>query len=174
MKFIDQLKSVDACSDAIKWAQDHPSARKAWNACPRGDWLLWILGRTINCEPWTDGRKPLLACALDCAETVKHLRPKTQAGKIADSVNVLREWIAGKATVEAAKEARRQIYTAGFRNLAFAAASDAAATSFAAFVAAAAHANAFAAASDARTASLKQAADIVRRHYPRPPKIKPA
>jgi hypothetical protein len=116
---IMQLKRLHACADAVAFAKDFPDLQSAWDACERGDWMLWLVGKTINCPPWSEGRKPLLACALDCAGTIEHLlRGPT---KINIAVGVLRQWIAGDVDVEAAKQARHDLWNAA----AYAAAADA-------------------------------------------------
>jgi hypothetical protein len=40
------LISLGACRDAQAWASAYADAHTAWDACERGDWLLWILART--------------------------------------------------------------------------------------------------------------------------------
>ncbi len=133
------LEAMSPCGDASKWVKDNPrlTANELWDACPRGDWMLWLIGKGVASPPWSDERKPLLACALDCAETVKHLWPKAAKKQITAAVNVLRKWIAGKATADEAKEAKRNL-------LADNAAADA----------------------DARRKNQQQTADIVRSHFP--------
>lgn len=73
-----KLKKLGACAEAIAFAKGFETPQEAWDACERGDWMLWIIGRTINCEPWSDGRKPLLACALD---VVMHYPNPPKGGK---------------------------------------------------------------------------------------------
>jgi hypothetical protein len=128
-----------------------------------------------------------LACCLDCADLVKHLRPTKSAEKIAAAVEVLRGWLAGTATIEQAKQARNDLYAADAYAAAAAAAAaayaaaaaDAAAADDAAAAAAAAYAAAAAAAAAAayeaaaayaaRKAMLKECADVVRQHFHSPP-----
>ena len=198
MHWSNQLVKIEACSEAVSWAKGQPDAQTAWDACRRGDWMLWVIGRTINCDPWSDGRKPLLACSLDCALTAKHLWPERQKDKIAGAVKVLRKWINGKATVEEAKQANNDLdddaYAAAFAAFdAFAADADTDnAAAYAAYAAAysvafaadaadaaadAAYASSYAAAfaADAAVytadAPLAKCAKIIRKrkHYPNPP-----
>lgn len=106
---VEQLVSLCACTDAIEFASQFDSLVEAWQACERGDWMLWLVGRMINCEPWSEGRKPLLACALDCADTVKHLRGR-YSDEIGRAVEVLRQWIRGEVSTEMAQQVRRDLY----------------------------------------------------------------
>lgn len=39
----DILAHLSACDDAMAWAQDYATPAEAWQACPRGDWMLWYL-----------------------------------------------------------------------------------------------------------------------------------
>lgn len=33
------------CADAVEWLGQRRSMDRTWRACPRGDWLLWLLGQ---------------------------------------------------------------------------------------------------------------------------------
>ena len=43
-KHIEYLQSLDACHGAVDFANKHKSLKTAWEACPRSDWMLWLLG----------------------------------------------------------------------------------------------------------------------------------
>ncbi len=173
MRFQDKLLRLNACSDAVAWAKGFTSAQEAWDSCERGDWMLWILGRTINCDKWTDGRKPFLSCAMDCAETVKHLWPKSQRKRIGAAMHTLRKWIDGTATTEQATAARHELYAAA--NAAHAAAAADADAAYAAAYAtcAAAEDATYAAYAAARSRNLAKCADIIRKHFTKPPTWRP-
>ena len=186
------LRSLGACAEAIRYAQNYPSLQTAWDVCERGDWMLWLLGKQITSAPWSEVRKPLLTTALDCADTVAELRPMSVAAGIAKTITVLRGWIAGEMSEVKARQARWQLrsmyYAADAATAATAtataataaaavvvavvvaattAAADAAADAAAADAAAAAATTADAAAA-ARSKKLQECADIVRRHFPTP------
>jgi len=159
-KHVTALNRLDACSTAVEYAAQFPTLQKAWDACERGDWMLWLIGKQVTSAPWSEDRKPLLACALDCAETIKHLwNDKTRA-----QVAVLRKWITGEVTTDRAQEARRQLYAAAAyaadaAYAAYAAAYAAAAAAYAAYAAAAAADAAYAAADAYAAAAAAYAAD---------------
>jgi hypothetical protein len=46
------LTRLDACDDARAWLTSCPACTFAdlWDACPRGDWLLWLAGRLPGLE----------------------------------------------------------------------------------------------------------------------------
>jgi hypothetical protein len=171
----ERIRHLCPCDDAMQWLRTLPAGTrplKAWRLCERGDWMLWLICKQVTSSPWSEDRKPLLACCLDCAETVKHLWPKAE--KIAAAVGVLHAWISGTATVEQAQKARRELYAvAAYADAAaadaVAAAADAAAADAAAADAVAAAGGAVADADAARKKTLAECAEIVRSHYPKPP-----
>lgn len=65
----DFLASHLACREALAWASGRAVDEAAYLACPRGDWLLWLLARLGLARP----RLVLAACA--CARDVLHLAP---------------------------------------------------------------------------------------------------
>lgn len=40
------LEILCACPEGLSWARTQPDDRTAWHACPRADWLLWVMLRT--------------------------------------------------------------------------------------------------------------------------------
>ena len=150
---IRKLESLGACPAAIDWLATQPSIAVAWCECQRGDWMAWLLGR-LSGEPESAKRKRLCLCLAAIADSV----PQGSAGK--RCLRTLRAWAHGKATIE---QVRAAAYAAGA-----AAAADADAAAYAADAAADA-ADAAAYGSDA--AARARCADIVRKHYPTPPRL---
>ena len=37
------LRSLKACPEARVWAASYDTLQAAWDACPRGDWMIWLL-----------------------------------------------------------------------------------------------------------------------------------
>lgn len=78
---VTKLKRSGACSDALAWLETQPNAATAWNACERGDWMLWILGKL--CKRGTKLHRTVVLAACDCAElsiqyvTTGDLRPSS-------------------------------------------------------------------------------------------------
>lgn len=62
-----KLQKLDACADAVKFAAQFNSLDEAWQACPRGDWMLWLAKKT-GCD-----LRALTLAKAHCAATVKHL-----------------------------------------------------------------------------------------------------
>lgn len=63
--FKNQLIKIGACKESIEWIEDK-TLREAWDACKRGDWLLWLYEKSIN----YDERLAVLAAA-HCCERIR-------------------------------------------------------------------------------------------------------
>jgi hypothetical protein len=187
MKLTDKIKQYHPCGEAVKWLSSYDDPQTAWNECQRADWMLWLLGNQITSPPWSEDRKPLLSCCLEMAETVKHLWPVDYKDRIGSAIVALRRWIEGDATIEEAKVARSNLYDYAYADAdaayaadaaaaaaayvdaadaAYADAADAAYAAYAAYTAAT-----YAADAAAGSKSLSVSADIVRKHFPSPPKL---
>lgn len=68
MKFIRELKDMNACTEAIKWVRENNyDMEAAWQNCNRGDWLLWYADKK-----GVDIKKLTLA-KVKCVNMVRHL-----------------------------------------------------------------------------------------------------
>jgi len=91
------LKHGGGCDPAIKWLGGK-SYRDAYETCPRGDWLLWLVH-----ELKIDLRKIALA-ACECIELgYKFLPDGEYRARIA--VETWRAWVRGEATLEEVRSA---------------------------------------------------------------------
>src|SRR3990167_49837 len=82
------------CLDAIEYYDTCKSSEKAWNNCPRGDWMLWIalkLGVNI---------KILTLAKVHCALTVRHLMKDKRSIK---ALEVALKFANNKATLKELK-----------------------------------------------------------------------
>ena len=91
---LKSLRALNPCEDGLAFAEKHNSLQAAWDKCERGDWLMWLIGRIDRSEPWSEERKPLVACACECARDAWDLMPKASR----DALIVLERWTVGKAT----------------------------------------------------------------------------
>ena len=41
--FAEELKRQCACNAAVDWAEKFDDPNKAWKACERSDWMVWLL-----------------------------------------------------------------------------------------------------------------------------------
>ena len=176
----DRINHLHPCEDAATWADGYTSPDEAWRECQRGDWMLWLLGK-LSGTPESDDRKKLVLCAMECARLVLPIYEKrfTSDNRVRACIETAERWANGQATITELRSARSAAAAAA---AAAADAADAAAAyaAYAAYAAAAAYAvdaaYAAAAAADAAAAARSKAraecAGIVRKHYPRPPRIR--
>jgi hypothetical protein len=92
------LTEMNACRDAVQWAQAYPTFADAWAACSRGDWMLWLVGRTLGREPESAGRRRLVACACQCARLAL---PHRAAGetRLLQVIEMAERWASGDPAV---------------------------------------------------------------------------
>ena len=177
MKHIDKLNKLGACNEAVKWAKEMKNGQAAWDNCERGDWMLWLVGKTSG-KPMSVKRKNLVLCACECARLALKYVPKGEDRPL-KCIETAESWARGEVSYDDLVEARRAAYdatasaSASFASYASYAASYAAyeAAAYAAYAASAAY---DAAAYDAAyvTKTLKECADIVRKHYPKVPVVR--
>ena len=60
----EELIRTYACHPSIVYVKQFATFPELWNACPRGDWLLWLAARIVP------DRKQLVKCACACARLV--------------------------------------------------------------------------------------------------------
>jgi len=76
-KHITYLKKLNACYDAVEWADGFKTMQEVWDNCERGDWMLWLLGRQSG-KPGTKSRKKLVLAACKCARLSLKYIPKNE------------------------------------------------------------------------------------------------
>jgi hypothetical protein len=150
------LRKHGACYGAKDWAKagDYGAdLERAWNECPRGDYLLWIAAK-IGVD-----RKLVVLAACACARlALRHVKPGED--RPLKAIETAEAWTRGEATIEQVQQAAA--YAAAAAAYAAADADAAAYAAAAAAYAAAAAAYAAAAAAYARQRVLTQCASIVR------------
>jgi hypothetical protein len=182
--YIDLLISIGACRDAVEWCRGHPTLEAAWAVCERGEWMLWLLGRLDRSKPWSDERKPLIACVVECAALAPEAGEDYELAR-QWCLDATERWTRGEADRDEVEAARLAALDAAADGSAYHSAPYANATYCAAVAASGAlavrcsyvttDAAYIAAASDPRVGPsasvLAECADIVRRHFPKPPKL---
>ncbi len=102
------LTRLDACDEAIEWARSLPTtttAAEAWAQCPRGDWLVWLLGRLHVRGVLTRQRLVMVSCAAR----------RTAEAECVALLDTTERWCRGEATIDdvvAARRAERNAYYA--------------------------------------------------------------
>ena len=90
--YIDRLRAIGACSDAISWCCEyHPTdLRAAWEKCPDGRWMIWLLVRI--------GRRRGVGVLV---EVVLALSAHLTVDEVTvDVLNPLAAWAAGDESVD--------------------------------------------------------------------------
>ena len=163
----DKLVALNACGEAVRWGRKQKSPATAWCDCKRGDWMIWLIGKTTQSEPYSEERKPLVRVACECARLAWRWMP--QASR--DALETAERWTRGEATAEDCRKARAAVYADDAAVYADDAAYAAADAAYAAAAAAYAADDAAAAAAYGADDARAECADIVRRHYPKPPRL---
>ena len=162
----ERLNTIGACHDAVEWAGKYKTPKAAWKACQRGDWMLWLIGKTSG-PPDSDSRRKLVLVAAQCAELALPFARDEETRAICEStIQTCYAYAAGEAELTDVRSAADAAYAAT-------AAAYAADAAYAAAYAAAdaAYAATYAAddAAYARSKILAACADIVRDNYPESP-----
>jgi hypothetical protein len=93
---------LGACHEGREWVATQPDAATAWATCPRGDWLVWLLG-ALHVRGYVS-RQTLVLAACACAETVlRHVPAGEDLPRLA--IEAARRWARGEATVEEVRAA---------------------------------------------------------------------
>ncbi len=172
--WIEKLRKQRACLDGLAWASQYETDQEAWNACKRGNWMLWAWGR--NCgNSGSESHRMLVLCAVECAKTsLKYIKDKEAKKVVKKSLKTTERWARGeesvtledvKSTADAAGTAAYNAGAGWYASAAWAAASAAwsVASYSSAAVAAAGYAAGYAA---AREKTYKECADIIRSIQP--------
>jgi hypothetical protein len=175
--FLYELRAQGACPPALEWLEkeNFESLDAAWNACERGDWMLWLVGITTDRNDDLQLRALTLAKARCAAHALLFMRDERSRNAVA----VAEQYGLGNATraeldsaADAAADAAAfAAFASAFAYFAASAASAAADAAFATADAAFATADAASASAAAHRASLAQSAIKVRSVFPNPPKI---
>lgn len=155
-----KLQRLSACADAVEWCKGYDTAQSAWDACERGNWMLWLWGRNAG-EPWSDARRSLVMACCECARlALPHVPPgelrPLQALECAES------WARGEHD-DREKLRSSEAYAADASAYA---ATNAASAAYATASYAADATASYATYATAGLKTLKQCADIVRKHMP--------
>ena len=107
--YISQIEKLGACDSALFWLRKHrhPSLEAAWAACPRGDWMLWLIAEIVG-PPDDPARVPLVLAACDCVELTLPLVPAHEQ-RPRQALDTVRAWARGEATPAELSDAREQV-----------------------------------------------------------------
>ncbi len=52
--WLDPIKELGACQEALDWADKYDSLEEAWAACECYDWMRWLFHRLLRLNEWWD------------------------------------------------------------------------------------------------------------------------
>jgi len=94
----DLLTRLNACTEAVVWAETQPDLATAWNACERGDWMLWLAGRVAV------KREDVVLAACACARSaLVHVPAGEDCPRVA--IETAERWARGEATLHEVRAA---------------------------------------------------------------------
>ncbi len=109
METIDFCKKHNACREGVEFASKFQTLAEVWDACPRADWLIWMLQKA---EKTCGLERTLRIFACDCAASANPTDPRSLA-----AIAVARRYADGLATSDelcaAAYAAAEAAYAAG-------------------------------------------------------------
>ena len=102
-----EISKYSPCMEAMEFRSSYKTFKEAWEACPRGDWMLWIAKKA-----GVDLLKLTTAKAL-CANTVRHLMRDDRS---TNAIDVALRFGKGEATREELDAAAADAYAARTKN----------------------------------------------------------
>lgn len=158
-RFAELLKKTDACIDAVQFCKGK-SLAKAWAACERGDWMLWILCKMQNEKGWADTRLIVRLAAMCARRALIHIPKGEDRPRLAVEATIAWCDDPSEKNRQAANSAAYAAYAANSYASAYAAISAAYASAYAANAAA----NASVVASANAAVERKAQADMIREY----------
>lgn len=181
VSFARRLKLLRACETAVEWCGKRKLAT-AWRECPQAEWMFWLLENSVG---WS--RDVLNVCLLDImAAALESARAvsgnEAYWAQVEAAHRQVREAMSGRGDTASARAAswaaswaaEAAAWAAGAARASWAAAEAAARAAKASLAASAAEAAAWAARAAMAAswaAANRRLADIVRKHFPKPPKL---
>jgi hypothetical protein len=93
----DQLTRLDACEEAVQFARGYATFAEAWQACTRGDWMLWWVAMTIAADLESPARRRLVWVLCQCVRlAVPYLVDQDGKSRMLDTFEA---WARGDAGV---------------------------------------------------------------------------
>lgn len=151
------LKRLGACDEALEWSNKYGTDKlKAWRECEDSSWMMWLIKKTVVVDQGSDEHRKLVGMSAEFAEQSlpNYEKEYPNDRRVRDCIEARKRFADGKATVEELREHKAD------------AAADAAAVWAAVWEAV------WEALWAADAVSSTATCDIIRKHYPRPPRVK--
>ncbi|MFH1485103.1 MAG: putative immunity protein, partial [Chloroflexota bacterium] len=101
--WLEPIKEMGACVDALEWADKYGSLEEAWVVCERGDWMLWLLGK-LSGPPESESRKKLVLATCQCARLALPYVRKGDARPL-KAIEAAEAWVRGEASLADVRKA---------------------------------------------------------------------
>lgn len=88
----EELREMNACPDAVAWAERIADKKTAWETCTRGDWMLWYVAKKGV------KREDLILALCACSRLVL---PFADEDKAAVAIALAEQWAHGDPSVHA-------------------------------------------------------------------------
>ncbi len=111
MSVASELSEAKACKVGLKWVAEVDNLEDAWNGCPRGDWLLWVV-YVLGVNPHL-----VVQTAIQCARLVADTPPGQQNKRLSKAVVEAKSWKPSDIKHEHVKGARYMVELASHRGL---------------------------------------------------------
>ena len=103
---------MNVCSAAVIFAKSQTSRQSAWDACERGDWMLFLLGKLSGRRGGKKHKKLVLAVC-GCAELAIKYSDKNRKVCLA-TIRIAQRWVNGKATIQQVRVAADAAYIVAY------------------------------------------------------------
>ena len=104
-KWVKALKRAGACREAVEWAGQYPTLQAAWDACERGDWMLWWVGLSKRASAAAAGAARAARAATEAAWASWAAARAARAAGAAWAAEAAAERAAERAAARAAEAA---------------------------------------------------------------------
>jgi hypothetical protein len=122
VNLLNTLRTIEACNDSIAWMGSLPpdtTPETAWTICPRGDWLIWLLGR-LHVRGLISRQTLVLASCASARTALRHLAGTPWETACCEAINVAEQWCHGEATLDDVRAATRAVWQARRADAAYA------------------------------------------------------
>jgi len=94
---VEKLKRLGACQEAVEWAAKFPSGQAAWDACERPDWMAWYISWSIT-KRGSRAHRKLVGVIARCVRPVLKYVPKSEK-RPKRALDLATRWSHGDRTV---------------------------------------------------------------------------
>ncbi len=97
--WIKKLEKTGSCPKGVAWASQYETAQEAWNACNRGDWMLWAWGENCKEDYSKSHKNMVLACVKISKKSIKYIENKEIEKLVKKSLDTTERWAKGEKSV---------------------------------------------------------------------------